>query len=100
MKVDRRLRWAGSAAGASGKPCYHGWDLADAIVDLGFVRTDGKTLIPQPHLRFDRKEMWTLDDVRGHTLQSPLTLLREMSQRDREKHIAEYKPGFTINKCN
>ena len=26
--------------------CYHGVDLADAIVDLGFVRTDGKTLIP------------------------------------------------------
>ena len=34
-----------------------------------FVRVDGKTLVPQPHLRFDDKEMWTLDDVRGHTLQ-------------------------------
>ena len=33
--------------------CYHGWDVADAIKDLGFVRTDGKTLVPQPHLRFD-----------------------------------------------
>ena len=44
---------------------YHGWDLADAIKDLNFVRSDGKTLIPQPHLRFDDKEMWTLDDVRG-----------------------------------
>ena len=52
---------------------YHGWDLADAIKDLNFVRSDGKTLIPQPHLRFDDKEMWTLDDVRGHTLMSPLT---------------------------
>ena len=51
---------------------YHGWDLADAIKDLNFVRSDGKTLIPQPHLRFDDKEMWTLDDVRGHTLMSPL----------------------------
>ena len=38
---------------------YDGWDLADAIVDLNFVRSDGKTLIPQPHLRFDDKDMWT-----------------------------------------
>ncbi len=80
--------------------CYHGWDLADAIEDLGFVRSDGKTLIPQPHLRFDNKEMWTLDDVRGHTLQSPLTLLREMSDEDREAHIAEYKAGFEMNPCH
>jgi propane monooxygenase large subunit len=77
--------------------CYHGWDLADCIKDLGFVRGDGKTLIPQPHLRFDDKEMWTLDHVRGHTIQSPLLLLRGMSPEDREKHIAEYKAGFKIN---
>ena len=49
---------------------------------------DGKTLVPQPHLRFDNKDMWTLDDVRGHTLLSPLTLLREMSPEARDKHIA------------
>lgn len=79
---------------------YHGWDLADAIKDLNFVRDDGKTLVPQPHLRFDNKDMWTLDDVRGHTLLSPLTLLREMTPEARAKHIAEYKAGFTINPCN
>ena len=79
---------------------YHGVDLADAIVDLNFVRSDKKTLIPQPHLRFDDKEMWTLDDVRGHTLLSPLTLLREMSDEDREQHIADYRAGFTINPFN
>ena len=79
---------------------YHGWDLADAIKDLNFVREDGKTLVPQPHLRFDDKDMWTLDDVRGHTLLSPLTLLREMSPADREAHLAAYKAGFTINPCN
>jgi propane monooxygenase large subunit len=79
---------------------YHGWDLADAITDLNFVRSDGKTLIPQPHLRFDDRDMWTLDDVRGHTLQSPLTLLREMSPGDREAHLAQYRDGFTINSCN
>jgi propane monooxygenase large subunit len=80
--------------------CYHGWDLADAIKDLGFVRPDGKTLVPQPHLRFDDKEMWTLDHVRGHTLQSPLRLLRELSPADREKSIAEYRKGFKIRAFN
>ncbi|MBN8633645.1 MAG: methane monooxygenase, partial [Rhodobacterales bacterium] len=79
---------------------YHGWDLADAIKDLNFVRDDGKTLVPQPHLRFDNKDMWTLDDVRGHTLLSPLTLLREMTPEARAKHVAEYQAGFTINPCN
>ena len=79
---------------------YHGWDLADAIKDLGFVRTDGKTLVPQPHLRFDDKEMWTLDDVRGHTLQSPLQLLREMSPNDRETHLRQYRAGFEVNPCH
>ncbi|MBJ2151787.1 aromatic/alkene/methane monooxygenase hydroxylase/oxygenase subunit alpha [Paracoccus sp. IB05] len=79
---------------------YHGWDLADAIKDMNFVRDDGKTLVPQPHLRFDNKDMWTLDDVRGHTLLSPLTVLREMTPDARAKHIAEYQAGFTINPCN
>jgi propane monooxygenase large subunit len=79
---------------------YHGWDLADAIKDLNFVRSDGKTLIPQPHLRFDNKDMWTLDDVRGHTLMSPLTLLREMTPEAREKHLAEYRQGFKIQSRN
>jgi propane monooxygenase large subunit len=79
---------------------YDGWDLADAIKDLNFVRSDGKTLVPQPHMRFDDKEMWTLDDVRGNTLGSPLNALRAMSPADREKHLAEYRAGFTINPCN
>ena len=79
---------------------YHGWDLADAIKDLNFVRSDGRTLVPQPHLRFDNKDMWTLDDVRGHTLLSPLTLLREMSDAEREAHLADYRAGFTISPCN
>ena len=56
--------------------------------------------MPQPHLRFDNKDMWTLDDVRGHTLMSPLTLLREMTPEARAKHVAEYQAGFTINPCN
>ena len=64
------------------------------------AKSDGKTLVPQPHLRFDNKDMWTLDDVKGHTLLSPLTLLREMSPEAREASLAEYRKGFTINPCN
>jgi propane monooxygenase large subunit len=80
--------------------CYHNWNLADCIKDLGFVRSDGKTLIPQPHLRFDDKEMWTLDDMRPYTLKSPLETIRAMTPEERDKHIAEYRQGFTINAIN
>jgi propane monooxygenase large subunit len=80
--------------------CYHGWDLADAITDLGFVRPDGKTLVPQPHLHFDDSKMWTLDDVRGHTLGSPLTNFRALTDEGRAAAAAEYRKGFTINPCN
>ncbi|MEQ1715431.1 MAG: methane monooxygenase, partial [Hyphomicrobium sp.] len=77
--------------------CYHGWSLADCIKDLGFVRPDGKTIVAQPHLRFEAKDQWTLDDIKGDIIQSPLTLLRQMSPADREKHVADYRKGFKIN---
>jgi len=81
--------------------CYHGWDVADAIKDLGFVRDDGKTLVPQPHLRFDTKDMWTLDDVRGHSLGSPLRGFRALKPgAERDAAIAEYRKGFKINPCH
>jgi propane monooxygenase large subunit len=44
--------------------------------------------------------MWTLDDVRGYTLRSPLKMLREMTPEQREAHLAEYRAGFTINPCH
>jgi propane monooxygenase large subunit len=72
---------------------YHGWDYADVIHDLGYVRDDGETLVPQPHLDLDPKRMWTVDDVKGYTLQSPNVLLNEMSPDERERHIARYKRG-------
>ena len=50
---------------------YHGKDVAEIMQDLGYVRDDGKTLIPQPHLDLDPKKMWTLDDVRGHHAPEP-----------------------------
>src|SRR6266446_7340501 len=72
---------------------YHGQDLAEIIQDLGYVRDDGKTLVPQPHLDLDPKAMWTLDDVRGNTFNSPNVLLNQMSPEEREQHIAHYKAG-------
>ena len=70
---------------------HHGKDLADIISDLGYVRDDGKTLIPQPHLDLDPKKMWTLDDVRGNVFNSPNVLLNEMSDEEREAYIAAYR---------
>jgi propane monooxygenase large subunit len=45
---------------------YHGWEASEVIQDLGFVRSDGETLIGQPHLRDDHR--WTLSDIRAHNL--------------------------------
>lgn len=72
--------------------CYHQWDLADVIRDLGFVRDDGKTLTPQPHLHFDDpKKMWTLDHVKGIEFKSPLIEMRAMTPEQREKWADEYR---------
>jgi methane monooxygenase component A alpha chain len=51
---------------------FDGWDLADLVVKFNAVRTDGKTLTSQPHLRSER--MWTLDDLRACrvTIEDPL----------------------------
>jgi propane 2-monooxygenase large subunit len=75
---------------------YHGWDLEDVFKDLGYVRNDDKTLVPQPHVLFDDSKMWTLDHVRGIEFQSPRVLINEMSDDEREKWYEEYKQGFTI----
>jgi propane monooxygenase large subunit len=72
---------------------YHGMDVAEIMQDLGYVRDDGHTLVPQPHLDLDPKKMWTLDEVRGITLYSPNVTLNEMSPEEREKHVANYKKG-------
>ena len=54
-------------------------------------------LMPQPHVIFDQSKMWTTDKMRGIEFQSPNVLLNQMSDEEREKHIEEYKAGFTIN---
>jgi propane monooxygenase large subunit len=73
---------------------YHNWDLADIQKDLGYVRDDGKTLIPQPHLDLDdQKKLWTLDDCKGHPFPSPNVLLNEMSDEERTAFVEQYKKG-------
>lgn len=54
---------------------YDGWDLADVILDLGYVRPDGRTLIGQPTLDLER--LWTIDDIRavGYEVKDPLRSL-------------------------
>jgi hypothetical protein len=54
---------------------YDGWDLADVILDLGYVRPDGKTLMGQPTL--DQERMWTIDDIRrlGYEIKDPMKSL-------------------------
>src|SRR5947208_10114234 len=50
---------------------YHGWNWADVVSDMGYVRDDGKTMTAQPHLQLgDQKKMWRSEE---HTseLQSP-----------------------------
>jgi propane monooxygenase large subunit len=73
---------------------YHNWDLADIQKDLGYVRDDGKTLIPQPHLDLDDpKKLWTLDDCKGLPFPSPNVTLNEMSDAEREEFVKQYKAG-------
>ena len=42
-----------------------------------------------------RDRMWTLDHIRGFEIQSPLVNLRKMSPEERDKHVEEYRQGFT-----
>ena len=43
--------------------------------------------------------MWTLDDVRGQHVHSPNVLLNQMSDAEREAHIAEYRVNGTKVSC-
>ena len=57
-------------------------------------------MVAQPHLRFEAKDMWTLDHVRGHVLGSPLRGFRALSAAEKVTAAAEYRKGFKINPCN
>src|SRR5262249_22620715 len=51
---------------------FHGMDLSDVIVALGYVRAHGPRRMGQAHLNAER--MWTLDDIRriGYEVKDPL----------------------------
>ena len=70
---------------------YHGWNWADVVSDMGFVRDDGKTMVAQPHLDLDPKKMWTLDHLRRMPeVLSPNVLLNEWTPEQREAFHADY----------
>jgi propane monooxygenase large subunit len=70
---------------------YHGWNWADVVEDMGFVRDDGKTMTAQPHLDLDPKKMWTTDHLRRMPhVASPNVVLNEMSDSEREAFVADY----------
>ena len=70
---------------------YHGWNWADIVSDMGFVRDDGKTMVAQPHLNLDPKKMWTLDHLRRMPeVQSPNVLLNQMTEEQRAAFVADY----------
>ncbi|MCB0224963.1 MAG: methane monooxygenase, partial [Anaerolineae bacterium] len=75
---------------------YHGWTLDKALVDLGFVRNDGKTLMPQPHLHMDDSKMWKLEHVKDLPVNSPLEGFRALSAKEREAAAAKYREGYKI----
>lgn len=76
---------------------HHDKDLADIVADLGYVRDDGRTLIPQPHLDLDDpKKLWTLDDLRGIQFLSPNVLLNQMSDGEREHWAASYRANDNV----
>jgi len=71
---------------------YHGWNWADVVSDMGYVRDDGKTMVAQPHLDLDDpKKLWTLDHLRRMPeVQSPNVLLNQMSDAERAAFVADY----------
>jgi propane monooxygenase large subunit len=70
---------------------YHGWNWADVVEDMGFVRDDGKTMTAQPHLDLNPKKMWTLDHMRRcPPLQSPNVLINELDAAGKAAFQADY----------
>ncbi len=73
---------------------YHGWNWADVVSDMGYVRDDGKTMVAQPHLDLDDpKKLWTLDHLRRMPeVQSPNVLLNQMTDEQRAAFVRRLQP--------
>ena len=71
---------------------YHGWNWADVVSDMGYVRDDGKTLVAQPHLEpRTRRRCGRWTTCAGcPPLLSPNVLLNEMTAEQREAFHADY----------
>ena len=82
--------------GTKGSFAIYGGPSMVQVGSLSFS-SDGKTLVPQPHLEFSDSKMWTLDHVKGYELRSPLLDLRAKNPVEREAHIAKYRSGFKIH---
>jgi len=56
---------------------YDGMELARYIEESGLLRSDGRTLMGQPHVHTDERWLWTIDDIRrtGIVIQDPLKSL-------------------------
>jgi propane monooxygenase large subunit len=74
---------------------YHGWELSEVVRHLGFLRTDAKTLIAQPHLNEERR--WTIDDIKacGLEIKSPnIRVAEEMGLPSGDWHSAAMANGI------
>jgi methane monooxygenase component A alpha chain len=56
-----------------------GIELSRYIENVGLLRSDGRTLMGQPHLHTSERWLWTIDDIRriGFVIQNPLTAMPE-----------------------
>jgi methane monooxygenase component A alpha chain len=51
---------------------FDGWEMSQIVQASGMVRSDGKTLSSQPHLKSER--LWTVEDLQkcGIVIRDPL----------------------------
>jgi propane 2-monooxygenase large subunit len=66
---------------------FHGQSLGDVVRQIGYVRSDGKTLMGQPHLRSEHQ--WTLQDLDeiGLVVESPnINTAKRMGLADGDHH--------------
>jgi methane monooxygenase component A alpha chain len=46
-----------------------GLELSEYVLREGLVRADGVTLVAQPHLSTEDRDLWTVDDLRRHEIE-------------------------------
>lgn len=76
---------------------HAGKSLKETLQDAGLVRSDGKTLVPQPHLIFDDKYMWTLDHLPDYEMPRQLDDLTHMTPQERTEVLKEYRKGLRFH---